>query len=90
MYINEEVYNWEELKGEDKTFIQGYNEGCDRLIKGVELWLDDATDDMIKPFASIYKEVGLEIIGYLTTLTETDRLELTASIMDSKPEIYSE
>ena len=90
MHINEATYNWEELQGEDKAFIQGYNEGCDRLIKGLETWLDDATDGMIKPFADIYKEVGLEIIGYLTTLTGIDRIELTASIMDANPETYAE
>ena len=90
MHINEATYNWEELQGEDKAFIQGYNEGCDRLIKGLETWLDDATDGMIKPFADIYKEVGLEIAGYLTTLTGIDRIELTASMMDANPGMYSE
>ena len=90
MHINEATYNWEELQGEDKAFIQGYNEGCDRLIKGIETWLDDATDGMIKPFANIYKEVGLEIAGYLTTLAGIDRQELMASIMDGKPETYAE
>ena len=52
--------------------------------------LDDATADMIKPFADIYKEVGEEIIAQLATLVEVERGEITARIMDGKPEVYYE
>lgn len=90
MYINEEIYNWKELKGEDKAFIDGYNEGCANLIESAWSLLDDATADMIKPFADIYKEVGAEIIAQLTTLVEVERGEITARIMDGKPEVYYE
>ncbi len=90
MYINEDIYNWQELKGEDKAFIDGYNEGCARLIEGADLWLDDAGATMIKPFADIYKGVGLEIIARLSSLAEVERREITAGIMDGNPEVYSE
>ena len=90
MYINEEIYNWKELKGEDKAFINGYNEGCTRLIEGAELWLDDIDADMLKPFADIYRAVGTEIIAHLSNLVEIGRGELTAIIMDSDPETYCE
>jgi len=90
MYINQEIYNWKELKGEDKAFIDGYNEGCVNLIEGAWAWLDDATADMVKPFADTYKEVGAEIIAHLVTLMEVERVEITARIMDGKPEVYYE
>ncbi len=90
MYINQEVYNWKELKGEDKAFIDGYNEGCTRLIEGAWSLLDDATAGMIKPFADIYKEVGAEVIAQLSNLVEIERGEIAARIMDGKPEVYCE
>ncbi len=90
MYIDEEIYNWKKLKGEDRVFINGYNEGCTRLIEGAWSWLDDATAGMIKPFADIYKEVGAEIIAQLSNLVEIDRTELTVSIMDNNEAYYEE
>ena len=90
MHIDQEVYNWKELKGEDKAFINGYNEGCTSLIEGAWSLLDDATADMIRPFADIYKGVGAEIIAQLSDLVEIERGEITARIMDGKPEVYYE
>lgn len=91
MIIDPETYNWEELKGEDAVFMQGYNAGIRTVLSRVDLMakgMSECTDGYPETFAKLYCEIAGRIHETLEVDAELCRTDLTCQMMEANPEIY--
>ncbi len=84
-YIDEETYNWKELKGEDEIIMRGYNyciedikTACDNIIDEIQSDFDDS-----ETFSRIALEICEKFTEELDTWIEIQRTELTCSLMEN-------
>lgn len=88
-YINPITYDPDELVGEDRVMMDGY----DVAIQDVIYFLTDvnpAIFDLPDFMRTMYEEVQQDITDRLAAYVELKRIDLTCALMESNLELYGE
>ena len=87
MYINPEVYNYNGLTTQDKTFIDGFDKALEEMSEGaVELTIDRMCadhEDRDSLAGRLKRELIEAAVQTLYEILDSTRLEIIASLIDS-------
>lgn len=88
-YFDPKVYNWKELKGDDRRYILGYSHCMEDVATAISN-LSDTHTALIgsKTLDTIIEEIKTNFGEDIKDWLENRRVEVTCSIMDSNEEYW--
>lgn len=86
MYINPEIYNYEELKSTDKPYIDGFDAAIEELSEGCNEYIIEQVCAEHEDTESIAGQMKRELIdaafSHLLTVLEGRRQDIIVSMID--------
>lgn len=86
MYINPEIYNYEELKSTDKPVIDGFDMAVEEISEGCEEYVAEQLCADHEDMESIAGQMKRELISaafqYILQVLESKRQDIIVSMID--------